>query len=65
MKIPINPPKEVPMKNYREFSSAAKNQVVFTEPVVVSVETSQQFADLVKRLGSQVRPFAVAVLAPK
>jgi len=53
------------MKNYREFSSAAKNQVVFTEPVVVSVETSQQFADLVKRLGSQVRPFAVAVLAPK
>ena len=53
------------MKSYREFSSAAKNQVVFTEHVVVSVETSQQFANLVKRLGSQVRPFAVAVLAPK
>lgn len=65
MKIPVNPPKEVSVKNFREFSTAAKNTAMFPEPVVVSVETSQQFADLLKRLGSQVRPFAVAVLAPK
>ena len=65
MKLPTTPPKDVPMKGFSQFASAAKNTAMFTEPIVVTVETSQQYADLVKRLQAQVRPFAVALLLPK
>jgi hypothetical protein len=64
MKIPTNPPKNAPIPDWSAFVTASRSEL-FSKPHVFEVETSQQFADLQKRLQSQVRPFAVAILLPK
>ena len=64
MKIPRGKTtEELPMKNSQDFTSAAKKVGMTTQ--VVSVESANDYASLVRLLGSLVRPFAVNILTVK
>lgn len=63
MKIATNPPRVVPLKDFASFQTAAKNKL-FNTPEVIVVESSRDYQDLTRRLQSQVRPFAIALLTP-
>jgi hypothetical protein len=63
MKIATNPPRVVPLKDFASFQAAAKNDLFHT-PQVIVVESSRDYQDLTRRLQTQVRPFAVALLTP-
>lgn len=61
MKVATNPPKNVLLKDWDSFVIATRNEL-FRIPEVVVIETSQDYQHLTRRLQSQIRPFAIAVL---
>lgn len=64
MRVATNPPKNVTMKDWKAFQAATQTEL-FGTPEIVVVETSNDYQGFVRRLQSQIRPFAVALLAPK
>lgn len=64
MKVPKgNGVVNVPMTTEADFVNAAKKSGMTTQ--VVSVESANDYASLVRLLGSLVRPFAVNILTIK
>jgi hypothetical protein len=64
MKIPRGKTtEELPMKTPSDFATATKKAGFRTE--VLSVETANDYASLIRLLGSLVRPFAVNILTIK
>lgn len=63
MKIPRgNKTEELPMRTPADFANAAKKAGMTTR--VLSVESSADYAALVRILSATVRPFAVAIVSP-